>query len=275
MIGVRMSGRIGNQMFQYVFSKRLEKDLNEPTFYFEEEGGKFFLHQYFEITDYNCFSNKLNNFKFKLNKRPRIKFEQKESPEVNLKKITKEEALYEGYFQASEYFQGVDPHQYFKVLPHLRKTFDEKYATLIKSKRALGIHIRRTDYLNQGTDELGGKDLSLPMSYYLECINRLDDLSNYNIFVTGDDRQFAQEKFSNLPNVHISSNDQITDFLILSHCDTLIISNSSFAWWASFLNFKNNKLIYAPKNWLGFRANKEYPVGITNENWNWIDVKRF
>jgi hypothetical protein len=273
MIGVRLSGRIGNQMFQYVFSKRLEKDLNDDVFYYEEEGGKFFLHKYFKITDYNYLNNKLSNFKFKINKRPRIKFEQQDSPEFNLNKIVKHEALYHGYFQASEYFKGINPHLYFEVLPHLRKIFDQKYAPLLKTQPSLGIHIRRTDYLTQGNDELGGNDLSLPISYYLECIRKISDLKKYNVFVTGDDMQYAKDNFSHLPNVHISSNDQITDFLLLSHCDTLIISNSSFAWWASFLNLKNNKLIFAPKKWLGYRTNTEYPVGITNENWNWIDVK--
>jgi hypothetical protein len=56
------------------------------------------------------------------------------------------------------------------------------------------------------------------------------------------------------------------------NADKLIISNSSFAWWGTYLNKKNAE-VFAPRYWLGFKIRKEYPVGIFNSlNWNLVEV---
>ena len=63
--------------------------------------------------------------------------------------------------------------------------------------------------------------------------------------------------------------DAISDFIQLMTSSYLIISNSSFAWWAAFLNVHENPIIIAPKNWVGYHVNLEYPKGIMNQSFLW------
>jgi hypothetical protein len=37
----------------------------------------------------------------------------------------------------------------------------------------------------------------------------------------------------------------------MSGCQSHIIANSSFSWWASFLSRSRDKIVYAPDNWVG------------------------
>jgi hypothetical protein len=91
------------------------------------------------------------------------------------------------------------------------------------------------------------------------------------VFVS-DDIEFAKKTFGLNTNYYFEQNDEITDFQILLNAQELVIANSSFSWWAAWLNRQNNKVVYAPKYYLGFKVNKYYPAGINVNDWNWIDV---
>ena len=57
------------------------------------------------------------------------------------------------------------------------------------------------------------------------------------------------------PNHYYSENhDKLIDFTLMQKCDHNIISNSSFSWWAAWLNINIDKTVIAPKKWFG----KEY-----------------
>jgi hypothetical protein len=47
----------------------------------------------------------------------------------------------------------------------------------------------------------------------------------------------------------MENNHAFEDMYIMSNCKNNILANSSFAWWAAYIN-SNNKVI-APSNWLG------------------------
>ena len=47
----------------------------------------------------------------------------------------------------------------------------------------------------------------------------------------------------------MSGNDDIADFAILQKCDHQIISNSTFGWWAGWLNENPDKTVVAPAGW--------------------------
>ena len=60
-----------------------------------------------------------------------------------------------------------------------------------------------------------------------------------------DDVQCAQQYVGNYPCYHF---DIVFDYYIINQSHYNIISNSSFGWWATWLNQKSN-LIIAPKYW--------------------------
>lgn len=136
------------------------------------------------------------------------------------------------------------------------------------------VHIRRTDYLFFGKESLGGKNMCLPDGYFINCLNKIKNINDYLIIFISDDIIYARKRFSNMYfKAQFESNDEIIDFQLLMYADVLVISNSTFAWWAAYLNQKPNKIVYAPKYWLGFKKKIEYPVNILHPNWIVVEVK--
>ena len=65
----------------------------------------------------------------------------------------------------------------------------------------------------------------------------------------------------------MENNTNIQDLKYMSLCKDNIIANSSFSWWAAFLNQNKNKKIICPKNWFSDNTNDS---DIKNLNWTQI-----
>jgi hypothetical protein len=100
----------------------------------------------------------------------------------------------------------------------------------------------------------------------------IPDIDDYNVLFVSDDIAFAKKEFGTKENYFFENNEEIIDFQILLNADILIIANSTFSWWAAWLNNKAGKVIYAPNYFLGFKVKKFSPAGIKVDSWNWIDV---
>jgi len=95
----------------------------------------------------------------------------------------------------------------------------------------------------------GGEYKSVPnlipnQSYWKNCINYMKGINpNMKFIIFSDDPQCAGQFIPGIPCYHI---DIGFDFYMVNKAKYLIIANSSFSWWASWLN-QNAKLILAPK----------------------------
>ena len=56
------------------------------------------------------------------------------------------------------------------------------------------------------------------------------------------------------------------DMYLMSLCKSNIIANSSFSWWSAWLNNKNDKIVYAPKNW--FKDESICTDNLIPNSWN-------
>jgi hypothetical protein len=112
----------------------------------------------------------------------------------------------------------------------------------------VSIHVRRTDYL-----ALSDIHLNLGTAYYEEAISNFSkEKSIFLIF--SDDVEFIQQEplFQNLVNKHtITNQDDEHCFWLMSACHHNIIANSSYSWWASYINSNPNKLVVCPSKWFG------------------------
>jgi hypothetical protein len=105
------------------------------------------------------------------------------------------------------------------------------------------IHFRGTDYKNNPI-------LLLNRQYYTDSIRHMLVANpNMKFIVVTDDPEVARHYFPEYP---VYSNARIDDYYIMNRARYLIIANSTFSWWAAWLN-DNCRFVIAPKYW--FRHN--------------------
>jgi len=291
MIAVRLEGRLGNQLFQYAFIYAVSKKLN-TRFYVDKSVIDFVLPRYFtvktdqfDLLDRYIFS--IKGFKNVFTYHLKRLFYNKLHLIIHLKKQNYQQlyldpqtvlsclennVYYQGYFQSPLYFFGYEGYirNAFSIRAAYRTAFAKKYAALYVQYEVVCVHIRRTDYLNLANLNLGDDDLSLPLNYYQKAISSVEGENIHFVFI-GDDRQYIIENFKDITNKTITNESEIIDFQHLLNAEKCIISNSTFSWWGAWLNNKPNKIIYAPKFFLGWRVNKEVPKDIYPDAWVQID----
>lgn len=279
MVGVVIDCRLGNQLFQYAFIKALSEKLNTP-FFVNESIEKFIVADYFDVEGYTPVINSLKKLIFKVVSGNLLKSLQA----VNVGTYSEHHKLpfnnnkiYSGYFQSELFFENISSSisSFIKVKSKFKQNFDKIYRNTFSQNKIIVIHIRRGDYLNLNDwwqQNFGSNDLTLPKSYYLNCLEQIGNYKQYKIIFVSDDMEFARTEFSYLNTAEFANNDMITDFQLIMNADVCIISNSSFAWWAAYLNQKSNKKVYCPENWLGFKVNREYPDHIIPAEWITVPV---
>jgi hypothetical protein len=111
----------------------------------------------------------------------------------------------------------------------------------------------------------------LPISCFKQVFYSIPKGSYDKIFLISDCiEELRNDSFFSSIDCSFEVNSQEIDFQLIMNSDISIISNSSFAWWASFLNPLENKLVYAPFNWVGYNAGVEYPKGIMIDDFIWV-----
>lgn len=291
MIAIELAGGLGNLMFEYAFIYSTHKRL-KTSFFLIKSGTPILLYEYFivhrnpfyyiDLIFFNhdgyklFFSHYLKGFFTKLFIKSRltkkIKVDNREEPAEALKRI-RNNVIYEGYFQSEAYFKphAAEIKKLFTIKPRYVRLFAEKFAWLKKHKRVVTVHIRRTDYTTAFEYlDLGGCDLTLPFSYYHQLIQEIDQPENFYVIIS-DDIATVRSEFDYLPNKYFSNEPAIIDFQLMQHADVCILANSSFSWWAAYLNPKAAQ-IYCPTYYLGFLKKIEYPNQIYPSHWIQVPV---
>ena len=159
----------------------------------------------------------------------------------------------------------IDPREFLQLKdvykPNLNKDFIR-----------VGIHIRGGDI--RGADGNGGREIH-PPEYYIESIKLIEEEfkdKKIKYHVCTDDKSFDtylittnylidndldfEEGFDSIKNKTIQDSDKdfIYDFGLLTECDILINSSSTFCICAGFLGKKNKKIIHS-KEWLDRNLN--------------------
>ncbi len=273
---VKLSGGLGNQMFQYAFGKALSCKTSSSvlfdkiTHYEQEEGTKdvqvrFYALNVFKNLDINfasqdeinlCLGKKNNNPKFikkwfhqadfynKIAEKGYCKFH---------KDFLKDRKIvyFEGYFQNEEYFLGIKDE--IKEAFKFPKIEDEYYKTcadkILSSKNPIFIHLRHGDYKSSHC---------LTVNYYKTAIKYIQsNVEEPTFFVFGENcREFAKKELSNGLKFEFIGTDNVTplnhhfDMQLMSICSHGIIANSTYSFWGAWLINNKNKIIVAPSPWL-------------------------
>ncbi len=159
----------------------------------------------------------------------------------------------QGYFQSKKYWAHCEDEIKRLFLPAagvIRKLSD-KYPSLLEGTTC-SIHIRRGDYVGNDyyadilSDGYYGRAIDLIKSSDRACIN-----GPVKFLIFSDDPKWCKETFHGDNFVYIEGNSDIEDLFLQSLCSHNIIANSSFSWWAAYLNPNKDKIIVAPKQWFG------------------------
>src|SRR2546430_286356 len=85
-------------------------------------------------------------------------------------------------------------------------------------------------------------------------------------YIFSDDVVWAKENINekNIEFINWNKNkNSYKDMQLMSNCKHNIIANSSFSWWAAWLNSNKNKIVIAPDNWAGMVGTRD----ILPEEW--------
>lgn len=138
-----------------------------------------------------------------------------------------------GYFQSYLYF---DHHR-----STIKRLLTPNYN--LERSSAVSIHVRRTDYLN-----FPNHHNNLTMNYYKEAME-LCPSERYLVF--SDDIEWCRNNFKGEKFEFVQNNHECYDLKLMSMCSGNIVANSSFSWWAAYLNDTMDKKIIAPSRWFG------------------------
>lgn len=275
-----MTGGFGNQLFAYACAYALAKEKNAD----------LYMNTY--MAD-NGMSRELGIDKLQITYKERITYKYKRDI-VNravfnkirrqkaigwTTKILKEKQLFvyqpdifeqnrdvmlSGYWQTDKYFSKYadDLRKLFrpKELAQAAKKTIEQIHTM---KNTVAVHIRRGDYLLSGDE--------LRLEYFQDAMKAMEErLDQVNYCFFSDDINWVKEKFGQKENYFFLSDEEnmgyIDEFFCMVECEHDIISNSSFSWWAAYLNENSDKIVMAPiaSIWTG----DFYP-----ENWIKIETR--
>jgi lipopolysaccharide biosynthesis glycosyltransferase len=124
----------------------------------------------------------------------------------------------------------------------------------IEISNSVSIHIRRGDYFRSEVFAIHNGSIC-NIHYYRNAIDLFtNQYENIKFFIFSDDIIWAKDIFSIFDNcfivdTHLENDSNYYDLMLMSKCKHNIISNSSFSWWAAFLNQNENKQVVVPTLW--------------------------
>jgi len=133
------------------------------------------------------------------------------------------------------------------------------------NKNVIAVHVRMGDYRNfQSVYGTTGPD------YYTAVLKKMRK-SDAEIWLFSDEPKAAERLISYITRVDkvISIQDSLNsaeNIALMSCAQTIVASNSTFSWWASFLSL--NSTIFFPKWYMVGKETKH--TGLYVEDWNYV-----
>lgn len=272
---IRMSGGIGNQMFQYALYLKLvslgkEVKFDDVTEYELDNARPIMLsvfgieypragrEELIRITDASM--HPLSRIRRKIFGRKSGEYHE-QSADYDSAVLEKENAYLCGCFQSERYFKDIEPqvreaYQFRNVrIPAPAGEQIREYGRQIEACTSVSIHIRRGDYLD-AADVYGGICTD---AYYNKAIRyMIEKYENPHFFVFTNDIFWAEKwcevraRETGKPFWTVKGASEETgylDLMLMSQCKAHIIANSSFSWWGAWLDAAPEKCVIAPEKW--------------------------
>lgn len=281
MIILYLNDGLGNQMFQFALYRKLQASGKEICIYDLDLRRKDALHNGLELVHvfnlhYNTISQKdfrrydTRNF---MNHVARKLFYERKYPTYEEKNLSYKPEVFlldniclKGYWQSEKYFQGIET-QVRKdfTFPQITDEKNCKLLEMIQQTPSVAVHVRRGDYLNSKYKTVFGNVCT--ESYYQKALQYISERLGYvKPFIFSNDIEWCKKFFTTPGTVFVEGNTGINsykDMYLMSQCKHQIIANSSFSWWAAWLNSYKDKIVLSPSHWL----NKTQTQDIICKDW--------
>lgn len=292
MIIVKISGGLGNQLFQYSFGRYLSGKFNTEL--------KFDIQTNYTSSDFTSRSVGLGNFNINLNlatKKEIYEFKYFDNefiarierklvqklPFLNRRYVVqnlnksqkndqnyKNDCYYDGYWQSENYFKPIASILKQEFISNFKPILDDTnsfFLQEIRNSESISIHIRRGDYISIESNKSRFSTCSL--KYYEKVINYLKDKINLPLFfIFSEDIDWVKNNFKGEHFRMVTNNSKSPeiDLFLMSNCKHNIIANSSFSWWGAWLNCNKEKVIIAPEKWYNGKLN-DSTMDLIPETW--------
>lgn len=292
MVIVRLTGGLGNQMFQYSAARRISLVNNDRLLldlgWFEEVGN--WTPRSFELSVFaiSIVSAKQDEVKALRTSRQNpifrrlpsvlkaVVFHRNQSHIIEKSFHFDSEVLdvrgdvyLDGFWQSSKYFADIED--------TIRSDFsfvgdpgdaNRNMADIIRSCEAVAVHVRRGDYVTLADANAFHGVCSL--GYYRSAIDHIKgQVANPCFFVFSDDISWARENLHfHSPTYYVDHNGVAAsnwDMWLMSQCRHHVIANSSFSWWGAWLAPFSEKIVIAPWQW--FKNSDNDPRDLLPESW--------
>jgi hypothetical protein len=274
---VSIYGGLGNQMFQYAFCTALNKEdkkaqvsFSTYLYYYHHNG--FDLTKAFQIAlpfklkvlnfilhkAQFLYKNKLaaaffRRFITAYHKRKYSTYPEKKEFEFDPEIFDQQAVFFVGTWQVAQYFDNVQ--ELLKDKFKFKMPADAENSKLIEqinACEAVSIHIRRGDYFNDHWKNTLA--IIKDNTYYLNAVAHINSTISLPVyFIFSDDIEWAKEHLQMPGCVYINNNkgsNSYVDMYLMSICKHNIIANSTFSWWAAWLNKNPNKIVVMPEKWM-------------------------
>ena len=148
-----------------------------------------------------------------------------------------------GFFQDIELVErlGIRSQEFLSLL---LANDEDRFDFEIKNNKLIGVHIRRGDFID--IPQYG----VLSIEYYNKAINIINvDQAKY-VIASDDSKVFDLIKVKESAEfVSPELNSPLKTLKMLAACNYLIMSNSSFSFWAGWMVSKTGGKVYAPYPW--------------------------
>lgn len=283
MLIIKLFGGLGNQMFQYAFGRRLALKNRVPLFLDTFSGFQDdFYKRAYSLDIFNIQATildietiqKINRLQQPTGRKDKILNlmnrylggfnplfirEKHYEYDENVLNTKAPFAYLSGYWQSEKYFKEVEK--------NIRKDFTFKMplaptllalANEIQEKNSVCFHLRRLHGIANGQVNNEGVNFhgASGQSYHEKAIRLLAEKEkNLHFYVFADSPEWAKENIKlPFPTTFVAGNADYEDLQLMSLCKHHIIANSSFSWWAAWLNANPSKTIVAPKEWFADKS---------------------
>lgn len=286
MIIIKITGGLGNQMFQYALGRALSLKKGVPFKLDISSYRRYKLHNKYELSDVFNISPEIAstkdlvqfssfyNYIRKYSRLPRTQIIEEPCFQYwNGINYLQNKVYLNGYWQSPKYFSDYsDVIKSDFVFRNILDKDNQKLFEHISKSNSVSMHIRRGDYTSAKNINVHG---TCKLSYYEDAVRYFQKkLINPIFFVFSDDIEWAKANLKNINNVKFVSNNSgkysYIDMMLMSLCKHNIIANSSFSWWSAWLNSNPHKNVIAPVDWFSKSYSKSKNILTTDlipEDW--------